>query len=65
MPEVSLVASMSMGPSLAHFFDNDLLSDVVICADDGLKLRCHRLALVRWSAPLQHMLAGGGWLWHS
>ncbi len=49
-----------MGPSLAHFFDTELLSDVVICADDGFRLKCHRLALVRWSAPLQRMLTGGG-----
>jgi hypothetical protein len=38
---------------------SELLSDITICSEDGQALRCHKLVLIRWSAPLRRMLTGG------
>lgn len=40
--------------------NSEVLSDITIRSDDGLAvLRCHKLVLIRWSAPFRRMLCGG------
>lgn len=40
--------------------NSEVLSDITIRSDDGLAvLKCHKLVLIRWSAPFRRMLCGG------
>lgn len=58
---LSITISLNSGlaPSMSEFFNNELLSDIAICSQDGDCFKCHKLVLVRWSTPLRRMLTGG------
>lgn len=51
----------SLGDFLAELHNSEVLSDIIICSEDGQAIKCHKLVLIRWSAPLRRMLCGGGW----
>lgn len=56
---ITISTNRGMAPSMAEFFNNELLSDIIICSQDGESFKCHKLVLIRWSAPLRRMLTGG------
>ena len=56
---LKLEANSGDAPGLNDFFNNPLLSDVILAAHDGTQFHCHKLALSRWSNPLHRMLTGG------
>lgn len=49
----------SLGDFLAELHNSEVLSDITICSEDGQAIRCHKLVLIRWSAPFRRMLCGG------
>lgn len=60
---VQLITTRATAPSLGDFLaelhNSEVLSDITIRSDDGLAvLKCHKLVLIRWSAPFRRMLCG-------
>jgi hypothetical protein len=49
----------SLGDFLAELHNSEVLSDITICSEDGQAIKCHKLVLIRWSAPFRRMLCGG------
>ena len=60
---IQLVTNRASAPSLGDFLaelhNSDVLSDITICSEDGQAIKCHKLVLIRWSAPFRRMLCGG------
>lgn len=61
---INLVTTRASAPSLGDFLaelhNSEVLSDITICSEDGQAIKCHKLVLIRWSAPFRRMLCGGG-----
>jgi hypothetical protein len=56
---ITISTNRGMAPSMSEFFNNELLSDIDICSEEGQRFHCHKLVLINWSAPLRRMLTGG------
>jgi hypothetical protein len=60
---IQLITNRALAPSvgdfLAELHNSEVLSDITICSEDGQAIKCHKLVLIRWSAPFRRMLCGG------
>lgn len=55
---ITISTNRGMAPSMSEFYNNELLSDIDICSEEGQRFHCHKLVLINWSAPLRRMLTG-------
>lgn len=60
---IQLITNRASAPSLGEFLaelhNSEVLSDITICSEDGQAIKCHKLVLIRWSAPFRRMFCGG------